>query len=398
MSLAGRLKASTAAQPVARPVEGDQLALARPSRSTTTTSSSGPGSPITWILVVVLVGPEERDRVVGHGGGRAGQQVAGRGGPALGGVGPVLDPEPARPVEGRIQSATSPAATTRSAANSVPSQATPLSRVSPEPSSQPTDGDHPDAHHHHVGGQARCRRPGQTVTGSAAAGVGLQAVDARRRHRRSIPLATCRSAQASPISSPSTRASGVWYASSTVTRGPEALAGGGHLGADEAGADDHHPGSVARAGQLGPDAQAVVEGAQHPHAGHALGAGQGAGGGPGGDDQPVVGELAAVVEVDGAGRRCRGRRPGARAGTRDRGRRGRRACGGGSARRPICPTGPAWTAAAGRRGRGLVADDDDRAGVALVADLLGGPQAGQRGADHDDGRVAGTRDRSWGES
>ena len=29
----------------------------------------------------------------------------------------------------------------------------------------------------------------------------------------------------------------------------------------------------------------------------------------------------------------------------------------------------------------------DRAGVALVADLLGGPQAGQGGADHDDGRV-----------
>ena len=38
-------------------------------------------------------------------------------------------------------------------------------------------------------------------------------------------------------------------------------------------------------------------------------------------------------------------------------------------------------------GVGLVPDDDDRAGVALVADLLGGPQPGQRGTDHDHGRV-----------
>ena len=29
----------------------------------------------------------------------------------------------------------------------------------------------------------------------------------------------------------------------------------------------------------------------------------------------------------------------------------------------------------------------DRPGMALVADLLGGAQAGQGGADHDDGRV-----------
>lgn len=59
---------------------------------------------------------------------------------------------------------------------------------------------------------------------------------------------------------------------------------GGHLAADPAGADDHHPGTV---GQLLPQGQGVVEGAQHVHAG-AVEARQGARAGAGGQQQAVV--------------------------------------------------------------------------------------------------------------
>ncbi len=85
-------------QSVAAAVEGDQLALLG-------------GAAHHGDLVVctrqtdhldlgrVLVGPEERDRVVG-GGGRSGEQVAGRGRTAFGRVGPVLDPHQCLPRRG----------------------------------------------------------------------------------------------------------------------------------------------------------------------------------------------------------------------------------------------------------------------------------------------------------
>ncbi len=91
--------------------------------------------------------------------------------------------------------------------------------------------------------------------------------------------------------------------------GAQAPAGGGHLGADEAGSDDHQPGPVPGGGQVAADGQAVVERAQRADPGEAFGAGQGAGGGAGGHDQAVVGELGPVVarhrpglEVEGGGR------------------------------------------------------------------------------------------------
>ncbi len=65
--------------------------------------------------------------------------------------------------------------------------------------------------------------------------------------------------------------------------GPER--GGGELGADPAGTDDH---DGVPALQDGPEAHGVVEGAEQVDAGDALGAGQGDRVGAGGDDQDVV--------------------------------------------------------------------------------------------------------------
>ena len=81
---------------------------------------------------------------------------------------------------------------------------------------------------------------------------------------------------------------------------------GGHLGADEPGADHAQ---ARRRLELGPDGQALIERAQHVDAGQLPAAGQPAGGGSGGDDEPVVSQRLAVVEGDSAGRHVEGRSP-----------------------------------------------------------------------------------------
>ena len=78
---------------------------------------------------------------------------------------------------------------------------------------------------------------------------------------------------------------------------PEAHGGGGDLAADEPGADDDHAG--AGPGQLVPQAPRVGEGADRVPAGERTGAGQPAGPHTGGDDQTVVRERRAVVQLHG---------------------------------------------------------------------------------------------------
>ncbi len=125
-------------------------------------------------------------------------------------------------------------------------------------------------------------------------------------------------------------------------------------------------------------------------AGMALGAGQRTGGGPGGHDQAVVAELGPVVGRHGAGARV----------SSDSGPTPQpelEAQGVEHVRGVVVDAGHVPGAGQhllGQRGAvvggvDLVADDDHRPGVALVADLLGRPQAGQRGSDHDDGGVTG---------
>ena len=126
-------------------------------------------------------------------------------------------------------------------------------------------------------------------------------------------------------------------------------AGGGHLGADEAGADHDHP---ARGGvEVGPDGQAVVERAQHVDPGQAAAAGQVAGRRAGGDDQAVEGDGAPVGQGQTAVAQVQAGGPAARAPSRPRARptsTGRRP----SAAVPGARPAPAWTAAAGRRAAG----------------------------------------------
>ena len=95
--------------------------------------------------------------------------------------------------------------------------------------------------------------------------------------------------------SPSTRPRGVGSASTTVTDGPQSTAGGGHLGSDESGPDDHHPGSLAGGQQIGTDRLGVLQRPEDMDVFHVLGVGPGAGPGTGGDDQAVVVELLTVA-------------------------------------------------------------------------------------------------------
>ena len=177
-----------------------------------------------------------------------------------------------------------------------------------------------------------------------------------------------------PISAPRPRSSGTGSASMRVTSMPRPRQVAATSAPMKPGADDRDP---ARAGvELGPDGEAVVEGAERVDAGEVVGAGQ-----PprrtrrwrsrarrraAGRRRPAArvraarsSPVARAAEVPGRGR---GRRS-----TRRRHR----------ARWPpgaACRRAPAWTAAGGRRAVRLVADEVDRAVVALRPQLLGGPE------------------------
>ena len=73
------------------------------------------------------------------------------------------------------------------------------------------------------------------------------------------------------------------------------MTGGGHFGTDEPGPDHHHSGPGACGIEVGADLLAVVKGAQDMYVGHVRGARKLTWAGPGGDDQTVVVELAAVI-------------------------------------------------------------------------------------------------------
>ncbi len=192
---------------------------------------------------------------------------------------------------------------------------------------------------------------------------------------------------ASPISGPSTPANGVGRASTTVTRAPMpwqvAATSEPMKPAPMTTTRALRPGRL----EVGPDGQAVVEGAQDVDPGHALGAGQDPGPGPGGHDQAVVVELTPVVTEERPRPGVEGQRTAPEAELEPEGVE--------LVRRVVMDAldvPGAGQHLLGQRGAvvggvELVADDDHRAGMALVADLLGGAQAGQGGADHDDGRV-----------
>jgi hypothetical protein len=148
-----------------------------------------------------------------------------------------------------------------------------------------------------------------------------------------------------------------------------------------------------------PDCRSVqATSAQGPHALARLQAGDGARGGPGGDDEGVEADLLASVQPDpapvqvevdraaghqlhaeGAELRPVGQRPGLDGGVGEERLGQRRAVGGDAV---ACD-------AAGRAGLG--ADEHDAGVAAAAAQSLHGPDPGQRGPDHDDahgGRAA----------
>ena len=167
--------------------------------------------------------------------------------------------------------------------------------------------------------------------------------------------------------------------------GPQAVAGGRHLGADEPGSDDHDWGAFTGRPDDGPEGQAVVQRAQGVYPGHGLGARQPPGRRPGGHDQAVVGQLAAVVTADGVGGGVE--RYGAAPQPEVQSQRVELVRGVVVDPLDVPRTGQEllgqrWAIVGGMV---LVPDDDHRPPVALVSEFLGGPQAGQGGADHDDG-------------
>ena len=152
-------------------------------------------------------------------------------------------PSPARPRVGGVHRATSPAATTRSAANSESVHTTPLSMVSPEPSSQSVAG----------------TTPIPTTTRSASRRGPVGQVDRPPPCPAPEPV---RSLDTHPGTQGHPRGPvqlGTGFAHLVTQhpaegggqglhhrhRGPQAMAGGSHLGPDEPGPDDHHPGSGA---------------------------------------------------------------------------------------------------------------------------------------------------------
>ena len=232
--------ASTAAQAVARAVEGDHLPLATRAadhhdlvvgvgqadhldlgRRTGPTRRTAPGRRAT-----AAADPASRLRAAAAPPSAALVQCSTRAG---------------RPVEGRIQLATSPAATTRSAAKRAPSQATPLSRSRPEPSSQPDRRHDPDPHHDHVG-----RQPG--AVGEARRSPGRGRRGRTRGGRRSTPHRQVHAVGQVQVGAHLPHLVAQHPGQRRVVRleqrhpGAEPLAGGGHLGADEPGADHHHTG------------------------------------------------------------------------------------------------------------------------------------------------------------
>ena len=113
------------------------------------------------------------------------------------------------------QRATSPAATTPGAASSVSSHTTPLSSVSPEPSSQSVSGTTPTPT---TTTSASTALPSSSRTRSTLPSPSIAATPTPRR--RSTPWSRCSSPHTMPSSGPRPRTIGAGSASSTVTSRP----------------------------------------------------------------------------------------------------------------------------------------------------------------------------------
>ena len=256
---------------------------ARPKSATNLPSSSDPSGDMDLVASprapqhlqadAVLVGPEVRDRCER----RAHRPVR----PPGSAPRPLrLPPRPASARSGSAprhrraatrHRAMSPAATMPSAAKRRSSQTTPLSMVSPESANQSVVGTTPMPTT--TTSAATASPPSSSTTSPPRPPLGPCRQDPRPRCRRAGYPARprrsadprratpCNAAKWAPINGPRTLRSGTSRASSTVTRHPRSATGGGDLGPDEPGADDHDPGLVHRR-DGGAQCEGVVEGAQ----------------------------------------------------------------------------------------------------------------------------------------
>ena len=344
----------------------------------------GPGPAAELDLHVVLVGPE-----VGDGGVRqpvvlGEDEVAGGRLPLLHGVGPVLDPHPL--VEERVV----PPGDVAGGDDVGDARPAVLvaddAVVEGEPRGvEPAGGrDHAGADDDHVGRQhpavAQADRLDRVAALEAGDGHAAVKADAVVEVQMGAPrpgLGAERGGQRH------------WQRFDDVDVEAPLAGGGGHLGADEPGADHRHPPA---GGQRRPQRQAVVEGPQHVDASEGRLAGEPPGGGAGGDHEPVEGDRFAIsqpedprLEVDAGG--------GAAEAPVDLepldGRRG--------AQRRQLGVGGAGQDLLGQRGtvvgEGVLGPHGhDPAVVAERAECLDGRQAGQGGADdHDRAQRRGQR-------
>ena len=262
MTSRGRLNPSAPTRRPVAPEERDEAALVeravrrprprrRPGRARRTGSSRRTGR-------TTRTAPARTARRVGV----AGEQAPGRVHALLGRVRPVLEAHrPRRRTAGSASGRRRRPRRRRARRGSVSSHTTPLSSVSPEPSSQSVSGATPTPTTHDVGiDDARRRRAARARPGrrprTAATVTPV---------RRSTPWSRCSSPQhrrRAPCPTP--RTIGCGSASSTVTFEPAAAARGRDLGADEAGADHDDPRARRRAGPGAPWQSSSVRSTKMP--------------------------------------------------------------------------------------------------------------------------------------
>ena len=266
--VAGPAEGQRRPQPVAPPVEGHQLALLdRPLDHHHLVVGTGQADHLD--LGLVLIRPEEGDGIVGLGRRRIRPAGCGRRRPRprrrwssarSAAARPSARMGPAGHVPGRHhvrRRRTAPRRRPprcRGSGPSPPATRRRAPRRCPPPPGRP---------------RGRCRRPGGPTTGVGPSGMGRSPGRHPTPVRSVTPWARCSWAQASPICVAQHPAERGGQRLDHGDPGTETVAGGRHLGADEPGPDHHHPGARPGRLEVGADGQAVVEGAQRAHPGHA---------------------------------------------------------------------------------------------------------------------------------